>query len=881
MRARVMLSHSTAVKLHGRSRFGGPLRRHAVNPRHRFIGAVWCLVAMLLLAGGEVRAQFTFAEDVASNYNGSGEPTFGTGANGGSGFEAWSFTTGGSAGGFIGNPADAGIGGMSTESFGLFANPTNSGNFIDVDRDLASAIQIGDTFSFDWGVNFDADGPGTKGFNLYVGGVEVINVDMAGSETITVNGTDTGFGYGTNVMTWSFYYADATTLVVTANDRDGSGSYSNNFTVAGGIDSFQWYAAQLSTNSTDQRQPYYNNLLVTNSGVYDVATERTESRYLTGSGSLAKTGVGTLTISGTSNNFTGTVGITNGAIRATTDNALGATNGATTVESGATLEVSGGITLADDITITGSGVGDGGAIRSLGDGENTLSGTITLGGDARINVDAPLGSVTALAGWGTNDFTVEPGATTLTIFSQTATTMTMSGTPGIGDTLGGYLPVSDWSSVSNFGVQMSITGTNNNLPFTLALYDGDFNVANTYAATTEGIGATPGVVLLDLISAGSGILTNVSGLQFTWDASAAINATFSSLVSVPTSGLVISGNVSAGANVLALGAAAGPSGTVADGIRMTGAISGSGGTYEGTATTLVKDGGGTVYLSGNNTFTGDTRILDGVLSITPTASTNALGIGSDLFVSAFAELEVAGNVSVSSIQGEGAVRMQGGKELTVNGAGKTMTLAGNISGQGGVRLSGDASTLLTLTGDNTFTGVTRVVAGTLALEGSGGNQALSSTDGVIVSSGAKLLLNASDQVFNSADMTLSGGTIQRGSGVSDVFGNLVLTTDSFLDYGTGETGTLRFGNYTPSSLLTVNNFLPGNKLQFGNTISSTDLENASLFSFSSGFTTGTESGFFTITAIPEPSSYVAAAGLVVLLLCSSRRRALRLLLRGD
>jgi hypothetical protein len=130
-------------------------------------------------------------------------------------------------------------------------------------------------------------------------------------------------------------------------------------------------------------------------------------------------------------------------------------------------------------------------------------------------------------------------------------------------------------------------------------------------------------------------------------------------------------------------------------------------------------------------------------------------------------------------------------------------------------------------------------------------------------------------------MTLSGGTIQRGSGVSDVFGNLVLTTDSFLDYGTGETGTLRFGNYTPSSLLTVNNFLPGNKLQFGNTISSTDLENASLFSFSSGFTTGTESGFFTITAIPEPSSYVAAAGLVVLLLCSSRRRALRLLLRGD
>jgi hypothetical protein len=195
-------------------------------------------------------------------------------------------------------------------------------------------------------------------------------------------------------------------------------------------------------------------------------------------------------------------------------------------------------------------------------------------------------------------------------------------------------------------------------------------------------------------------------------------------------------------------------------------------------------------------------------------------------------------------------------------------------------VDGNSATQLILTGDNTFdNGVTTAVtvaAGTLVLAGTEGNQALRLAGRITVGASGKLLLQSSDQVRDNSIITLSGGTIQRVGGVSEVFGNLNVTTASFLDYGTGSTGTLRFGTYTPSSLLTVQNFLPGNKLQFGTTLTEGQLNNPTLFSFSNGFTTGTEGGFFTITAIPEPSTYVVAAALLVLMagsFCRSRRRA--------
>jgi hypothetical protein len=150
------------------------------------------------------------------------------------------------------------------------------------------------------------------------------------------------------------------------------------------------------------------------------------------------------------------------------------------------------------------------------------------------------------------------------------------------------------------------------------------------------------------------------------------------------------------------------------------------------------------------------------------------------------------------------------------------------------------------------------------------------TTSVSVASGATLLISDSDQIRDTASITLSGGTIQRGSGVNEIFGNLNISGGSTLDFGSGAIGTLQFQtySYTGSSLVEVQNFLAGNRLQFLS--SSFNSGSLTQFDFNGiGYSTSLESGYFTITAIPEPSTYLAVAGLIAVMLWPSRRRIFR------
>lgn len=198
----------------------------------------------------------------------------------------------------------------------------------------------------------------------------------------------------------------------------------------------------------------------------------------------------------------------------------------------------------------------------------------------------------------------------------------------------------------------------------------------------------------------------------------------------------------------------------------------------------------------------------------------------------------------------------------------TTTNSGNLSGDGGVAKVGPGTLLLT--GTNTYTGTVAVQEGTLELATIGGSAA-GNTESVEVAGGATLLVSQSNQVSDEAPVTLSGGTVRLESGACETFGNLNLTANSCVDFGGGSPGILAFGAYTPTYLLTVRGFGAGSTLVFKENLTGT-INNSSYFAFGSGFTSnwnGTDA--FTVTAVPEPSTWAAAAGLVAVLLWAMRR----------
>lgn len=238
-------------------------------PRDGLMGRRVSLATIVALAFVSATTSATastiIAADNAGNYGGG----WTNGSNGGTGFGPWTLSAGGGTGGFggnfIGNPANSGITNFGTQAFAQFANPAGSGAFANADRALSQALVVGDTLSLQWAVNWDSDGSGNKGFNIYAGGTggtQLVNVNQGGSPgNITVNGTNTGFGYGTNPMTWTFQMTNSTTLSVTGTPRDGIGSsYSGSFTVSGAPDAIRFYSSNLASGSN--REPYFNNLQV-------------------------------------------------------------------------------------------------------------------------------------------------------------------------------------------------------------------------------------------------------------------------------------------------------------------------------------------------------------------------------------------------------------------------------------------------------------------------------------------------------------------------------------------------------------------------------------------------------------------------------------------
>ena len=120
----------------------------------------------------------------------------------------------------------------------------------------------------------------------------------------------------------------------------------------------------------------------------------------------------------------------------------------------------------------------------------------------------------------------------------------------------------------------------------------------------------------------------------------------------------------------------------------------------------MKEGEGTLTLSGNNSYTGGTLVNEGTLAV---GSSTALGRGI-LSLADDTTLQAAANglTLANAIQLLGAA--------TVDTQSNTLTLSGSISGTGGLDKIGSGT--LTLTGVSTYTGETNVNAGILNVIGS-------------------------------------------------------------------------------------------------------------------------------------------------------------------
>ncbi|HEY7059851.1 MAG TPA: autotransporter-associated beta strand repeat-containing protein [Chloroflexota bacterium] len=221
------------------------------------------------------------------------------------------------------------------------------------------------------------------------------------------------------------------------------------------------------------------------------------------------------------------------------------------------------------------------------------------------------------------------------------------------------------------------------------------------------------------------------------------------VVGTGATGATISGNLNLGVGqVFTI-----DDGAAAVDLTITGTISGAPGAE------LVKHGAGTLRLDGNtsNTYPGRTLITKGTLELAKTPGHKALvgpltigddsgGANADV-VRLFVGVQLADSVRVTvtssglleanvsqtigSLAGSGNVNVVSNGVLFLGPDNTSTTFSGVISGSGGGRLDKRGTGTLTLTGNNTYTGDTIVRAGTLVVNGSQPQSAITLAGGTL------------------------------------------------------------------------------------------------------------------------------------------------------
>lgn len=460
--------------------------------------------------------------------------------------------------------------------------------------------------------------------------------------------------------------------------------------------------------------------------------------------SLVKSGSGRWRLSG-ANTFTGTTTISAGYIVIANSTALGTITSGTTIVSGGSLQLEGGIAFAaEPFGISGNGPTASDSAIQNNSGNNSISGTITL------NANSTIGSS---AGNLTISGAINSTARTLTVRGASITTI--SGIITL--TTGGIIKLDSGTLI--------LTAANSYSGATL-IGDGAIRISNASALGTSSP-VVSGFGQLELSGsitfarptsiAGEGVSSEGSFINRSGNntMSATITLSNDSMIGCAAGILTISGSIS--------GATRTPTFNIASGAEIvsSGAITISSGG-------IFKVGTGTLSLSGTNTLTGEIGIFVGTLQLRAAASLGTssrvvvyngatLAIQASVALTITRPITIIGNgvsslgalqnTALSNTIGSGLLKVGGSSANRISSA-SSLTLTINGITRDEVELSGAAAPLI-------FGG-----AGTITLGGAISTTGTSSGSTLTKVDAGTLNLGNHAHVYDSST-TISAGTLTR------------------------------------------------------------------------------------------------------------------------
>lgn len=435
----------------------------------------------------------------------------------------------------------------------------------------------------------------------------------------------------------------------------------------------------------------------------------------------------------------------------------------------------------------------GGAV-SLGGGPITVALGATLQTDSSLRISTTAGSKATLNG-GTLRTTNAGSAGTF--FDQDTEIIMGVGGGTLSSTALGILnivqtgtKISGTGSLTKAGAGvLAFAGTvgNNTYSGGTIVNDGELRIrlANTLPATTALTVNSPGIF-------------NLNGLAQT------------------VSSLTGTGNVGTGTGTLTIN---GTASTSFDGAVKNIANAGASGVTSGNGK-IVKNGIGVITFNGVNDINGSVTLNGGGIVVSSTGS--LAGDIADLTINAGTLTLNNAAEKVENLTGAAAgnLVLGPGNTLTTDAVAST-TFNGTISGSGSLRKDNALSTtlrILTLTGNNSFTGSAIVNGGTLEAAGVGANQSLGGITLLDINASptavpSAFVLALSDEINDTAAISLDGGTFRTASTVEGApstpgAGIVSMGASSFIDLvgtsllafanssGAPWTGTLNIYNYT-------------------------------------------------------------------------------------